>query len=425
MRKILILLLFPVQLVVAQNNVQLDSCYVWARQNYPNLKQSELWKEINALSIQNHETNYLPQVTLNGRISYQSAVTEVPVSMPGITIPTVAKDRYNAYAELQQTIWDGGLTKTNKTLETAVLKSNLSQLEVELYKLNEQVAQAFFTALVVDQQKEVILAQLKTIDEQLNRVESGIRNGVTEPSAAMVLKAERINLQQNIVELDAAKSASRQMLELLTGKQFDENGTFTYQTNFSFHSELLRPELQLLGNQREQLVVQSDLLTKTRNPKLFGFGQLGYGKPGLNMLLDEFKGYYLFGVGVSWNAFDWKQTSRQRQVLQLQQEMLQSQEATFIQNLNLLLIQQKEQIGKLEQLISNDENLVDLRAGITKAAASKLENETITTSDYVQELQAETVAKLKQEVHKIQLNEAREKYVLIKGKTLPGTLTQN
>ncbi|QIA09193.1 TolC family protein [Draconibacterium halophilum] len=425
MRKILILLLFPFQLAVAQNNVQLDSCYVWARQNYPNLKQSELWKEINSLSIQNHETNYLPQVTLNGQISYQSAVTEVPVSMPGISIPTVSKDRYNAYAELQQTIYDGGLTKTNKTLETAILKSNLSQLEVELYKLNEQVAQAFFTALIVDQQKEVILAQIKTIDEQLSRVESGIRNGVTEPSAAMVLKAERINLEQNIVELDAAKSASHQMLELLTGKQFDKNGTFTYQTNFSFNSELLRPELQLLGNQREQLVVQSDLLSKTRNPKLFGFGQLGYGKPGLNMLLDEFKGYYLLGVGISWNAFDWKQTSRQQQVLKLRQEMLQSQEATFIQNLNLLLIQQKEQIGKLEQLITNDESLVELRSGITKAAASKLENETITTSDYVQELQAETIAKLKRELHKIQLNEAREKYVLIKGKTLPGTTTHN
>ena len=76
MRKILILLLFPFQLAVAQNNIQLDSCYVWARQNYPNLKQSELWKEINSLSIQNHETNYLPQVTLNGQITYQSAVTE-------------------------------------------------------------------------------------------------------------------------------------------------------------------------------------------------------------------------------------------------------------------------------------------------------------------------------------------------------------
>lgn len=418
MRKLLILLLFPVQLTVAQTNIQLDSCYVWARQNYPNLKQSELWKEINSLSIQNHETNYLPKVTLNGQISYQSAVAEIPISMPGMSIPAVSKDRYNTYAELHQTIWDGGITKANKTLENALLNSNLSQLEVELYKLNEQVAQVFFTILIVDQQKQVIQAQITTITEQLKRIESGIRNGVTEPAAALVLKAEKLNLNQNIIELDAARNASSQMLELLTGKQIAQESQFKYNSNISFSAELLRPELQLFTNQRERLSVQSNFLSKTRNPKLFGFGQLGYGKPGLNMLLDEFKGYYLFGVGVSWNAFDWKNTARQQQVLKLQQDMLKSREKTFIQNIELLLIQQKEQIGKLEKLIDQDKQLVELRTNITKSAASKLENETITSSDYIQELQAETMAKLQQELHKIQLNEAHEKYTLIKGKTL-------
>ena len=139
-------------------------------------------------------------------------------------------------------------------------------------------------------------------------------------------------------------------------------------------------------------------------------------RPGLNMLLNEFKGYYMFGVGVSWNAFDWKNTTRQKQVLQLQQEMIQSQEATFIQNIQLLLVQQKEQISKIETMLGNDQKMVALRTDITKAAASKLENESITASDYIQELQAETIAKLNYELRKIQLNEAQEKYNLIKGK---------
>jgi hypothetical protein len=143
---------------------------------------------------------------------------------------------------------------------------------------------------------------------------------------------------------------------------------------------------------------------------------VGYGKPGLNMLLDEFKGYYMLGVGVSWNAFDWDNTSRQKEILQVQQEMLKNQEATFIQNIELLLVQQKEQIAKLETMLENDTKMVALRTDITKSAASKLENETITASDYVRELQAETISKLNKEVHKIQLNQAREKYNLIKGK---------
>ncbi|WP_297090822.1 TolC family protein [uncultured Draconibacterium sp.] len=418
MKKILLLLILPVQLAVAQTNIHLDSCYVWARQNYPNLKHTQLWKEISALSIQNKETNLLPQLTLNGQISYQSDVTEISVSIPGMSIPTASKDRYSTYAELQQSIWDGGVTKASKTLEQAILKSNLCQLELELYQLNDQVLRAFFTTLLVDQQKQVILAQLKVIAKKLELVQSGIRNGVTEPAAALVLKAEEINLKQSIVELQAARNASCKMLAVLIGKTVNEQSKFLFQPTFTPDTRLVRPELQLLANQREQLSFQSELIQKTRNPKFYGFGQLGYGKPGLNMLLDEFKGYYLLGVGVSWNAFDWKKTSRQQQVLRLQQDMLQSQEQTFLQNMSIVLIQQKEEIAKLELLINNDRQLVGLRTEITKATASKLENNVITATDYVQELQTETIAKLQLELHKIQLNQAHEKYMLLNGKTL-------
>ncbi len=417
MKKLLLLLFFPIQMVFAQTEVPLDSCYIWARENYPNLKQSELWQQITDLKKGNLETNYFPKVTLNGQITYQSEVTEVPISLPGISIPSASKDRYNAYAGLQQTIWDGGISTASKTLEDAILNSNLSQLEVELYKLNEQVAQAFFTTLIVDQQQEVLQAQITTIDERLKSVESGIRNGVIEKSAALVLEAERLNLEQNIVELNAAKNTSIQMLSILTGETIEKDAQLSYNTGqANFSSEFLRPELQFFASQQNQLSTQQGLLSKTRNPKLFGFGQLGYGKPGLNMLLNEFKGYYLVGVGVSWNAFDWENTSRQKQMLQVQQEMIKSQEATFLQNIELLLIQQKEQISKLENMLDNDNKMVALRTDITKSAASKLENETITASDYVRELQAETISKLNKELHKIQLNQAQEKYNLIKGK---------
>ena len=125
--------------------------------------------------------------------------------------------------------------------------------------------------------------------------------------------------------------------------------------------------------------------------------------------------YYLVGLGLSWNAFDWKKTNRQKQVLQLQQQMISHQEETFNQNMNLLLAQQNEQIAKLEKLLETDTKMVELRTEITQTTASKLENETITTSDYIQDVQAETIAKLNIELHRIQLNEAKEKYNLIKG----------
>lgn len=416
MRKLILLLLLPAQMAFAQNEITLEYCYNRARENYPNLQQAGIWQEITQLKKENLKTGYLPQVSLNGQVTYQSDVTKVDIALPNISIPTVSKDQYKAYAEFRQTIWDGGLTTVNTQLENALLQSHLSELEVELYKLNEQVAQAFFTALVVDKQAEVVDAQQKVLAEKLSSVESAIRNGLAEQSSALEIKAEMLNLQQQYIQLEAAKLAAIQMLTIFIGEPIKQDAEFTLNEKHILPEEnFSRPEHQLFSNQLAQLETQMTLLDKLRNPKLFGFGQAGYGKPGLNMLKNEFDTYYLVGIGLSWNAFDWNKTSRQKKVLALQQDMIQKQEETFNQNIQLLLAQQAAQISKLETMLKNDREMVDLRTEIARSAASKLENEIYTTSDYIRELQAETVAKLNSELHKIQLDEAKEKYNLIKG----------
>ena len=206
------------------------------------------------------------------------------------------------------------------------------------------------------------------------------------------------------------------MLVILTGKSDLTNTELIYKVpQASFEQIINRPEFYLFNSKSEQLETSKKLLDKTRNPKLFGFGQAGYGKPGLNMLSNNFDAYYLVGFGVSWNALDWKNTSRKKQILQQQQEIIQFEKETFTQNIQLLLVQQKEQILKIKKMIENDRKMVTFRTEITKAAASKLENEVITASDYILEMQKETVAKLNYELHKIQLSNAQEKYNIIKG----------
>ena len=419
MKKLLILLLLTSNLLSAQPEVSLNDCYIWARQNYPNLKQSEIWREITSLKKENIKTSYFPQVTLNGQATYQSDVTKVDISMPGVSIPSVSKDQYKAYAEFKQNIWDGGISNANTELEEAILQSNLSQIEVELYKLNEQVSQAYFTALAADKQKEVLSAQKEVLKEKLEAIQSGVRNQMVEKSAALVLEAEILNLEQNEIELEAGKNTAIQMLSILTGQAIEEDSKLNYIPQvLNGQTELNRPELDFFSAQKTQLEKQTELLTKTRNPKVFGFGQAGYGRPGLNMLNDNLDTYYLVGVGLSWNAFDWKKTSRQKEVLQLQSEIISQQEETFNQNIRLLLAQQNEQITKLKKLLETDSKMVSLRSEIVKLSASKLENETITTSDYIQDVKAETIAKLNIEIHQIQMNGATEKYNLIKGNSI-------
>jgi hypothetical protein len=77
--------------------------------------------------------------------------------------------------------------------------------------------------------------------------------------------------------------------------------------------------------------------------------------------------------------------------------------------------QQNKQIGQLTELLKTDEELIQIRERITKTSASKLENGAITMADYIQDLNAETTAKLTLETHKIQLKEAQVKLGNIRG----------
>lgn len=418
MKKLFIILFLPVQIVFAQTEISLEDCYSWARKNYPNLQQTEIWQEIATLKKENLKKNFLPQIMLNGQATYQSDVTKIDISLPNFYIPTVSKDQYKAYAEIKQAIWDGGTTQASIKLEDAILQSNLSELEVEVYRLNDQVAQFFFSALAMNKQNEVLAAQKRMLDEKLKAIDSGIKNGMLEKSSALVIQAEILNLEQNQLQVESVKKAAFKMLTILTGENIEENSKLHFSgSSIPGKALLTRPENQLFANQNFQLKTQMNLLEKSRNPTIFGFGQAGYGRPGLNMLNDEFESYYFLGIGFKWNVFDWKKTSRQKQAMQLQHQLINRQEETFIQNMNLLLAQQFEQIGKLEKLLLTDSKMVELRTEIAKISASKLENETITTSDYIQDMQAETISKLNLELHKIQLNEATEKYRILQGKT--------
>src|SRR5580693_9333854 len=92
----------------------IDDCYRLARQNYPLIKQKGLIVKSKEYSIENALKGYLPQLSINGQATYQSDVTEIPIKIPNTSIPTISKDQYRIYAEIDQTISDGGLIKMQK-----------------------------------------------------------------------------------------------------------------------------------------------------------------------------------------------------------------------------------------------------------------------------------------------------------------------
>lgn len=409
-------LLLPVHLLVAQEAVTLEQCQTWARENHPVMKQLDLYQQILDLKNENNATSFLPQVNLNAQATYQSAVTKIGISLPGMNIPSVDKDQYKFYVDFKQTIWDGGLSKAKELINNAENAGNLQQTEVELYQVKEKVNQFFFTSFLVQENLKILEKKTETLAERRKILESAVNNGMALSSELDQLLAELIKTGQMVTELKSNKETVLYALSILTGKTTEQLNNLKLPEELAVSDlPLKRPELDLFSKQNELLNANSEILQMQRNPKLFGFGQAGYGKPGLNMLNNKFDTYYLVGLGFSWNVLDWKTTNRQKQMIKLQQDIVQTKQESFVRNIDLASDQQSKQINQISELLKTDQELIAIRERITKASASKLENGTITTADYIQDLNAETTARLMLETRKIQLKEAQIKLGNIRG----------
>lgn len=411
-----LVLLLPFHLLLAQEAVTLEQCQTWAREHHPILKQLDLYRQILDLKNENNATSFLPQVNLNGQATYQSDRTKIGVSIPNVKMPSIDKDQYKVYLDLKQTIWDGGTSKAREVINNAENAGNLQQAEVELYQVKEKVNQFFFTSFLIQENLKILEKKTETLAERKKILESAVANGMVLSSELDQLLAELIKTRQQAIELNSNLETMRYALSIVTGKTNEQFQKLALSEETYLPKEsLMRPELDHFSKQAELLEANSEWLKKQRNPKFFSFGQAGYGRPGLNMFSTKFDTYYLVGAGFSWKVLDWKTTARQQQVLKLQQNVIQSMQESFVQNIDLATNQQQKQIDQFRELLKTDQDLIVVRERITKTSASKLENGTITSADYVQDLNAETTARISFETHRIQLKEAYVKLENIRG----------
>ncbi len=383
----------------------LEECYQKARQNYPLIKQKELVAKSKEFSVVNIKSGLLPQVSINGQASYQSDVTKVPIDNPLFKVAPLSKDQYKVYAEVNQSIYDGGFVKKNTALqETASLVED-QKIEIELYKIKERINQIYFGALLINEQLVQIELVKKDIEANVFKMESAIRNGTAFKTNADILQAELLKTEQRAVELKAARKSYLDMLAMFIHQPLNESTDLQKPQQLIIQNEpvISRPEV-LLYNYQSQLYAAQQQVTNTRVvPRVSLFAQGGYGRPGLNMLLNKFDTYYIGGLRFSWNLGGYYNAHRDKQLLDMNLQSINQQKETFLFNTQLSLQQQNNEISKLGELIQIDEKLIELRTRIKNTAKSQLDNGVITANDYVRELNAEDQAKQNWSVHQIQL----------------------
>lgn len=399
---ILSVMLFSLQSVFAQ--LRIEDCYQKAESNYPLIKQYDLIEKSKDYNLSNAGKVYLPQIQFSAKASYQSDVTKIPIDIPGIK--GLSKDQYDAFVEISQVLWDGGYIESQRESIKAQSEVDKKNIEVSLYAIRERVNQVYFGILLYDE----MLRQNETYQKELQRnadlVTAYIQNGVANNADLDAVKIEQMKAVQQRTEFIHNRKSYLTMLAVLIGEQLGDDTILL--TPDASHSSIniQRPELSLFDAQIRSIESKKKDLDVSLMPQLMAFATGGYGRPGLNMLENDFSLYYFAGIRLSWNIGSLYSRKNNLKKIAVNQSLIESQREAFLFNLKMDITNNNGEVEKIKELVRTDEEIVRLRESVRKSAEAKAANGTLSILDLMKEVNAEQMAKQDKIVHQIQLIQA-------------------
>lgn len=396
--------------------ITLEECQQRARDNYPLIKQFELIESSKKYDVENISKKYLPQIVLNTQASLQSEVIALPIHIQGVEFPEKSKDQYKIALDITQSIWDGGTTKSEKLISIANSNIKKQKIEVELFQIKDRVNQLYFGILSINKQLGILDIYNETLKTNREFVEALCKNGVALSSDIDIITVELINNEQKKIELQSLKAIYQKILSGFINQKLTEQTIYNIpETNVDLSSTLIRPEISLFNQERLLLDAQTSSINAKNMPNLSLFAQGGYGRPGLNIMSNDFDFWAIGGIRVSWNFGNLYTRKREKRIIRINKSIIDTDEETFRFNNNNQQIKYVEEITKNKLLIDKDDEIIKLRNKVRLASENRYKNGVYNINDLVRDINIENQAIQTKAIHEIDYILSIYNYKNVKG----------
>ncbi len=385
----------------------------------PRGRELELLLEQSRLRQRNLNAERLPTLTVEGQAQYQSDVAHLPVTLPGgLSVPTPSKDTYDAHVAAGEKIFDPTIGP-RRAVEDAQLAESQARLRAQLYPLRQNVSDAFFAAAQAQAQIAELQLTITDLEAQLKVATARVREGTALPSEERALRAEILRRRQSVAEAGASRRAALATLADLTGQSYDSTtllamtdlSTAVARTRDSLTVLRTRPEYTQFARSRA-LIEQQERARRAQDlPRISAFGRAGYGRPALNPLSNKFDSYWLTGVQLQWSPWTWGTTGRDRQILELQRQILTAEEQEFTNTLRRGIENDLANIDRLEAAAREDDEIVALRESILTETRARFNEGVVTSAEYVDRQTDVLSARTARALHRVELAQARARFL--------------
>jgi outer membrane protein TolC len=400
----------------------------------PRARQLALQREASELRLRNLAAERLPAVAGRAQATHQSEVPAIPIALPGGQTPPIPpKDQYEARVEAEQLLYDGGVLNRRRGAERAQLTVEEARIAADLYPLREEVNETFFTAFLLQEQLAEASTLIEDLAARLAMLRTQVRNGAALPGDTAVVRAEQLKAMEDRAEIASGRRAALARLALLTSLDVSERDVLALPRLGDVVARAraeaepaggapvpgARPEYAVFAGRRERLAREAEVISARTRPQLSAFAQVAVGRPGFAQFERDLHDYWLAGVRMRWAPFNWGTTGRERELLEVQRRLVDTEEAAFTERLQRQVQDQLAEMDRLETALATDASIIALREQVERQARAQLDERAITASAYVDVRSKLEETRIARQRHAVELARARAHYLTTLGIELP------
>lgn len=362
--------------------------------------------ERQTLLVQQAKASFQPQLSAAASYGLQSKTNHISftLSQPvplSIDRDLGDKDRVELGVDVNYPIFTG-FSRTH-ALEQArhTLKAEESRYASVKNQLLFALGAQFITWDVAVKKVAVQEKLVKQIDEHIRRMELLRDGGVLVNSD--VLKAKAAGAKARVGLLAAQNSADSLRIAIAALIGVDQTAVSLLplaakpaavmkpvESPVSLNTD--RPELVLINENKKQLEAANRALFGQRLPLLAATAGLRYANPGLDMGGDDFMGYGIAGLRLSWTLYDGMANRYQRASLTKQEAMLDDQEQEMVVSWQAAIAQSTQACKTAGEMVTAAQASLEAAQQYTRNMQNAQEAGTATAVDLLQALTDEAEA---------------------------------
>jgi len=289
------------------------------------------------------------------------------VVIPGMNITAGAKHNYDLKLSVVQPIFTGGILSNHVKLETQKQLREKYNTDSRKIEVAGMIKSSYFTYRLLESKKKSLSLLIRNLKLHYKRINDLYKEELVKKSDLLETQIKISETEMKHEELDQLLKEEEINFTRLCGfavddveRKYDESIS-TLPESLSFF-KARHPVLKIIDQNIRMLDLQKKIAAGNYLPRVQGFAELHYGRPGIDFFQNEWSLYFQGGINVNFRIFDGNQLKIEKKTVDMTIRKLDNHKED-------LILEVKKKLTQLYAKKKSIEKQLDLVKSMVKSAS--------------------------------------------------------